>query len=145
MLHALTVFALIFYAGAIVPTPRVMTLRGFVGIGQLLVEPLLMLWIVSAATDGPVPTPWESARRMGGMYIYAFPLFFIGRIPVGAAHQVLATWPIGRASALLWPMLALDAIVVGPLIAVVPALYVRCVQRIRLRPAVASADGVGPR
>lgn len=128
--YSLIVFAAIFYAGALVPAPRLMTARGIVGIGQLLIEPLLMAWIVSAATDGPVRTPLQSARRTGWMYLWALPAYVIVRLPISLLHQFLGTYPIGKPTMWLWPMLALDAIVVGLLIAVIPAIQVRCARRI---------------
>ncbi|MCP3733775.1 hypothetical protein M9979_02620 [Sphingomonas sp. RP10(2022)] len=146
--YALTIFALIFYARALVPAERVTAFRGTVGLIQIAVEPLLMLWIVSAATDGPVRTPWHSARRIGSGYVRALALFFIGRMPIGAAHQFLGTWAIGRATPLLWPMLVLDAVVVGLLIAIIPAIYVRVAARRDRQdaaPVTARADAPYPR
>ena len=123
--YSLTVFAAIFYADRLVAADRVMTLRGIVGLGQMALEPWLMPWTVSAATDGPVRTPWHSARIVGRWYPWALALFFVGRVPISALHQFLGTWPIGKHTLLLWPALALDAITVGLLIAIIPALSVR--------------------
>ena len=126
--YSLCLFALIFYAPQMVAEPRVMLLRGVVGIGQLLVEPLLMAWIVSAATDGPVRGPMQSARAIGPLYVRGLLLFFLVRTPIGVLHQFLGTWGIGEATPLLWPMLVLDAVVVGLLVAIIPAAYVRIVR-----------------
>lgn len=143
IVYSLILFALIFYAGILVPEAGVQTFRGIVGIGQLLIEPLLMAWIVSAATDGPVRNPVQSARAIGWLYGRGLLLFFLVRTPIGALHQFLGTWGIGKSTALLWPMLALDAIVVGLLIAVIPAAYVRiathAATRSSRRPAGAAA------
>lgn len=123
--YALLIFALIFYADLWVPPARVSMVRGIVGIVQILVEPLLMPWIVSSATGGSVATPWQSARLLGRGYPRALALFFIARLPVGAAHQLLGTYGIGRPALPLWPMLTADAVVVGLLIATLPAIAVR--------------------
>lgn len=123
--YSLIVFATIFYAGSFVPTERVMTVRGIVGLTQVAVEPLLMLWIVSAATDGPIRNPLQSARVLGWRYVWALPLYFVGRIPISVAHQALGRPGSGHPDALLWPMLLLDLVAVGLLVVIIPALYVR--------------------
>lgn len=134
--YALLLFALILYAGELVPPARVDTLRATVGLAQVAIEPLLMLWIVSAATDGPIGSPLQSARTTGWLYLWGLALFFIGRLPISLAHQFLGTYPIGKPAALLWPMLALDAVTVGLLIAIIPALSVRVARRVaEARPA----------
>lgn len=130
--YALLVFAGIFYADLLVAPSRVNTARGIIGGAQLILEPLLMPWIVSAATDGAVRTPWQSARLLGWGYPRAFALFFLARIPVGAAHQFLGTYGVGRPALPLWPMLAADAFVVGLLIATIPAIAVRVARRTTL-------------
>ncbi|WP_084582186.1 hypothetical protein [Sphingomonas azotifigens] len=140
--YALIAFALIFYAGRWAPD-RVDEARAVVALAQIAIEPLLMLWVVSAATDGEVRTPWQSARMLGWRYAYALPLFFVGRIPVNAVHQLLNRYAMGQPPALLWPMLVLDAITVGLIIAVIPAIAVRVARRVRehvaSRPALALA------
>ena len=123
--YSLGLFALIFYAPGIVGKANVMTVRTIVGLGQVVVEPLLILWIVSAATDGAVGNTIRSARATGWLYLWALPLFFVGRIPVNAAHQLLNRYAMGQPDTILWPMLAVDAVVVGLIISVIPALYVR--------------------
>lgn len=123
-------------------------MRGIFGIGQLLVEPLLMLWIVSAATEGPVRTPLQSARTTGLFYLWALALFFVGRLPINLVHRFLGTYPIGKPGPLLWPMLALDAVIVGLIITIIPALSVRIATRIaEARPSLATltrGDDVHP-
>ena len=125
VVYSLIVFALIFYAPSFTPAERVMTVRGTVGLTQVALEPLLMLWIVSAATDGPIRNPLQSARALGWRYVWALPLYLIGRMPISIAHQRLGQPGSGLPDTLLWPMLLLDAVVVGLLIAIIPALSVR--------------------
>ncbi|MGR6328381.1 hypothetical protein ACU5AX_04895 [Sphingomonas sp. XXL09] len=133
--YALIVFAIIFYADRLVAPAHVMTLRGLVGLTQIAIEPLLMPWIVSAATDGPVRTPWQSANMVGRWYPWALALFFVGRLPISLVHQGLGTWAMGRDTLLLWLMLAADAVTVGLLIAIIPALSVRIVAGLSQAPA----------
>lgn len=128
--YSLILFAVMFYARSLVSGADVMTLRMVIGLTQQVVEPLLILWIVSAATDGPVRNPIESAQRLGWLYLWAFPLVFIGRLPINAAHQLLNRFAIGQPKAIVWPMLALDAIVVGLIITIIPALYLRIARRV---------------
>jgi hypothetical protein len=130
ILYSLLMVAPILYADRLVPPARIETLRGIFGLGQIVIEPLLMLWIVSAAIDGPVRTPLHSARLIGRAYVRALPFYLLGRLPVAFLHRYLGTYPIGRPGPLTWPVLALDAIVVGLLIAIVPALYVRVARRV---------------
>ncbi len=137
--YSLGLFALIFYAPSLTQESSVMAFRTAVGLTQMLVEPLLMLWIVSAATDGAIRNPVRSARLTGWLYFYAFALFFVGRIPVNAAHQLLNRYAMGQPGSILWPMLVLDAVVVGLIIAVIPALYVRVARRVRDRQAGAAS------
>lgn len=123
--YSLMLFALVFYAPQLVPAGQVMTLRAAIGLPQVLIEPLLAVWIVSAATDGSVRGPIGSARRTGILYFWALALFFVGRLPVNLAHQGLNKLARGQDGAVLWSILALDAVVVGLIIAVIPAIYVR--------------------
>ncbi len=141
--YSLGLFALIFYAPGLIQESSVVAFRTAVGLTQMLFEPLLMLWIVSAATDGAIRNPVRSARLTGWLYFYAFALFFVGRIPVNAAHQLLNRYAMGQPGSILWPMLVLDAIVVGLIIAVVPALYVRVAQCVRDR-QVGAASPLAP-
>jgi hypothetical protein len=149
VIYSLLLVAPILYADWLVAPAQVMTLRGIFGIGQLLVEPLLMLWIVSAAAEGQVRTPLQSARTTGWFYLWALALFFIGRLPINLLHRFLGTYPIGKPGPLLWPMLALDAVTVGLIITVIPALYVRIARRISEArpglPTLTSGGDVHPR
>lgn len=128
--YSLIVFAFILYAGSFAPPGQMMNVRGTIGTAQLFVEPLLMLWVVAAATEGEVRGPLASARRMGVYYLYALPLYFLARVPVGAAHQLLHRFAMGRPPAMLWPLLVVDAVVVGLLIGIVAGVFVRVVRRI---------------
>lgn len=133
LLYSLVLFALVFYARSIVPPNGVFAFRTTLGLAQVAVEPLLMPWIVAAATDGSVRGPLASARLTGRWYPWALALFFVGRIPVNAAHQLLNRFAVGQPDHVLWPMLVLDAIVVGLVIAVVPAVSVRVARFVRER------------
>jgi hypothetical protein len=128
--YSLFIAAIIIYANRFVPESGVDNFRLAVGLGQMLLEPALMLWMVSAATDGRVRGPLSSTRQTGWLYLYALPLFYIGRYPTGWAHQALNIDAIGQPRATVWAMLTIDAIVVGLLIAVVPAIAVRVAHRI---------------
>src|SRR5438309_1088702 len=125
VLYSLALFALIVFAVRIVPAARVDLFRGIVGLTQLLIEPWLMLWVVSSVTDGAISGPIVSARRTGLLYLYALPLFFLARLPIGIAHNLLTRLAIGRPHSLVWTMLAIDALVVGLLVAIIPAISVR--------------------
>lgn len=107
------------------PQQRPQRPRTVVSLTQIAIEPLLMLWIVSAATDGAIRGPLRSARVTGWLYFWALALFFVGRLPVNAAHQLLNRYAMGKPDIMLWPMLVIDAVVVGLIISVIPALYVR--------------------
>ena len=142
--YAIGLFALIVYARSFVPEARVTDFRTAVGLSQMAIEPLLMLWIVSAATGGGVRGPVRSVRLTGWLYLWALPLFFIGRLPISIAHQLLNAFAIGQPEAILWVMLVLDSLVVGLLIFIVPAIYVRIARFIAERPATArKAGGAG--
>lgn len=125
IVYSLGLFALLFYARSFIPEADVMTFRTVVSLTQIAIEPLIMLWIVSAATDGVVRGPLRSARVTGWLYFWALALFFVGRLPVNAAHQLLNRYAMGQPDIMLWPMLVIDAVVVGLIISVIPALYVR--------------------
>ncbi|MBS0479885.1 MAG: hypothetical protein JSR79_11380 [Proteobacteria bacterium] len=131
--YSLILFALVLYAPQIVPGPNFQTLRAGVGLSQVFVEPLLMLWIVSAATDGVVRSPSQSARCTGLLYFWALALFFVGRLPVNIVHQLLNRYAIGQEQAVVWSMMVVDAAAAGLIIAVIPAIYVRIARLIEER------------
>lgn len=131
ILYSLIQFGLVFYAPQIVPAAHTNTLRAVVGLGQVIIEPMLMFWIVAAATDGAVKTPVGSVQMMGWLYFWAFVLYFVARLPVNLLHQFLNRYAMGQSDIVLWTLLALDALVVGMIIAVIPAIYVRIIAAIR--------------
>ena len=135
IVYSLIMFAAVFYTREYAPAAHVDTIRTVVGLSQLLIEPLLMAWVVSAATDGKVGNPFASARRTGWLYLYALPLYLVVRIPINLLHGALNSEAIGRSQGVLWTMLAVDAVVVGILIAVIPAISVRVARRIREKQA----------
>jgi len=141
--YSLIVFALVLYAPQLVSGDGVMILRAVVGLSQVFIEPLLMAWIVSAATDGAVRGPIASARRTGWLYIWALLLFFVGRLPVNAVHQLINRYAIGQAPGTVWAMLAVDALSVALIIAVIPAIYVRVVRLIDERRGSIATVGSG--
>ena len=128
VLYALAVFGALFYAADLVPASQVDTVRGTLGLVQLLIEPLLMVWVVAAATDGRITNPIASARRLGWLYVLALPLYLLVRLPLGLLHQYLNTVPMGESGAMLWMPLALDSLVVGLIVAIVPVAMVRIAQ-----------------
>ncbi|MEN3749119.1 hypothetical protein TPR58_18240 [Sphingomonas sp. HF-S3] len=128
--YSLALFVLIFFAGSFLPKDQVMGFRSVVGLSQVAIEPLLMLWIVSAATDGPVSGPLRSARLTGWMYLWALPIFFIGRLPLNGAHQYFHHLALGKSAATVWTLMIIDALMVGLLVAAIPALYVRIARAI---------------
>lgn len=133
MVYMLAIFAALFYARSYAPEASVDTIRAVLGLSQIFVEPLLMAWIVAAATDGRIRNPLVSAKQTGLLYLYALPLFFFARLPVSLAHQQLNSAALGREGTVLWSMLALDAIVVGLIVAIIPAISVRVAAYVRER------------
>lgn len=106
------------------------TLRTTVGLAQVFGEPLLFLWFVGAATDGPVKGPISSARTTALMYFWALALFFVARLPINGLHQAGNVFAAGQPDYILWPLLIFDAFVVGLIAAIIPAIYVRVARTI---------------
>lgn len=125
VVYSLCLFALIFYGPLLAPRWNDSSIRATVALIQIALEPLLILWIVSAATDGRIGGPVQSATASWPWYIWGLMLFFVGRLPVNALHQLLNQAAMGSRGAVLWTLLGADAICVGLIISVVPALYVR--------------------
>lgn len=125
VVYSLCLSALIFYGPSLAPQGNGSSIRAMVALIQIGLEPLLILWIVSAATDGRTGGPVKSAKASWPWYIWGLMLFFVGRLPVNALHQLLNHAAIGSRGAVLWMLLGADAICVGLIISVVPALYVR--------------------
>ena len=132
-LYSMAMFALAFYARDLVGEANRDTLMATAGLSQLLIEPLLMAWVVAAATDGNIRTPWASARRTGLLYFLALPLFLLIRVPISLLHQGWNSWSMGAEPGNMWAMLALDALVVGIIVAIVPAAMVRVARWIDVR------------
>ncbi|TPG10910.1 hypothetical protein [Sphingomonas oligophenolica] len=123
-------FTAILYAGPILatvglPASGLLAFRSVFGLGQQLLEPLLMLWFVNAALGSNGYGPAGSARTTGWLYFWALPLMFVTRVPLGLLHQLLNTWPAGREPIMQWGLLLIDALVVGALAVVLPAVQVR--------------------
>lgn len=135
LIYSLILFGALFYARQYLAEDKVVPVQATIGLGQVFIEPMLMAWIVSSATDGAVPNPIASARRTGLLYLYALPLFFVGRLPINILHQMLNRYAVGREPILLWPMLVVDAVVVGLIVAIIPAISVRVAMRIDERTA----------
>lgn len=144
LVYSLLIFAAIFYTRDFVADENVDAFRGTVGLGQILVEPLLMAWIVSSATDGKVTGPIASMRQTGLLYLLALPLFLFVRIPLSLLHQSLNNWATGAGPTEMWSLLAIDSVVVGLIVAIVPAAMVRVARWIEVRRGHhASADLAG--
>ena len=123
-----------------VPRETVTGMVQFLGLGQLLLEPLLLLWFVSAATGGGIG-PFCSVRTTGLLYLWALPVALLGKIPVNALHGTLNMLAVGKPAELLWPMLVLDSLVVGALVAIFAGVHVRIASEIARRRRV-SFSGV---
>ncbi|MDQ0839079.1 hypothetical protein [Sphingomonas faeni] len=122
--------AAMIHARAILPVlgfgePEVVTFRMIFGLFSLLAEPLLLLWFVNAAMGTDAYGPAASAKTTGWLYVWAFMLLFVTRVPVSQLHARLNAWPAGQTPAVQWAMFALDALVVGVLTVIVPAIQVR--------------------
>ena len=133
--YSLLIFAGVFYARDLVAGDQVDVFRGTLGLGQLLIEPLLMAWVVAAATDGRIGNPWASARRTGLLYLLALPLYLLARVPVGLLHNGLNEWAMGTQGLELWSLLAIDSFVLGIIVAIVPAAMVRVARWVDVRSA----------
>ena len=133
LVYSLVMFAATFYARNFAAEEHVDTVRTIVGLGQVLVEPLLMAWVVAAATDGRITGPIGSARLTGLLYFLALPLFLLTRIPVSLLHQNLNEWAMGKQGAELWSLLAIDSLVVGLIVAITPAAMARVARWVELR------------
>lgn len=132
--YSMLLFAAMFYARMWFAPGAVTTVRSLIGMSQIFVEPLLMLWFVSAATDGAVRTPWASMCKLGWFYAYALPVFFIARLPLYVLHQKLNLSAMGQPLPLLAAILVLDAVVLALIVAVIPAIAVRITRRWQERP-----------
>ncbi|MCF8882655.1 hypothetical protein L5849_08085 [Erythrobacter sp. SN021] len=132
LVYSLVLFAAVFYTRSFVAEENVFTVRAVVGLGQVLIEPLLMAWIVASATDGRIAGPIGSAKCTGLLYFLALPLFLLARTPVSLLHQHLNEWAMGKQGAALWTPLAIDSVVVGLIVAITPAAMVRVARWVEL-------------
>ncbi|MDH7974281.1 hypothetical protein QH494_19000 [Sphingomonas sp. AR_OL41] len=114
----------------------VATIRAVCGLSQLLIEPLLLLWFVNAAMGTTGYGPIASARTVRWYYPFALLLIFVTRMPVALLHNGFNRWAAGQPLALQGAMLACDALVVGVLALVVPAIQVRIARYIAARRGV---------
>jgi hypothetical protein len=122
---AVIIYAEPIVAAAGLAADSVMSVRGVFGLAQQLLEPLLLLWFVSAALGSDTYGPVASARATRWLYFWTLLLIFVTRVPLSALHQFLNRWPVGQGAAAQWSLLAADAIVVGVLTLAVSAAQVR--------------------
>jgi|GEM_PF-850831 len=132
VLFQLIPFAVILYAEPIVAalglTPVatwVLRIRLAFGLAQQLFEPLLLLWFVNAAIGTTGFGPIASARVTRWWYFWGLLLVFVTRLPFNLLHQVLNRWPVGHPAVVLWPLLAIDAMLVGVMVVTIAAAQVR--------------------
>ena len=134
--------AVVIYAGSLLalaghPAADPNILRVPAGLFQQLAEPLLFLWYVSAAMGAHAYGPLLSARTTGWLYFWGLALMFVARMPLNALHQLLNRWPAGKAPAILWSALAVDAVVVGIMGIALAAVQVRTARYIAERRGIA--------
>lgn len=136
----------IIQAGSIATGPSgVMAIRLTAGLAQQLSEPLLCLWFVHAALGSRDFGPLASAKTTRWLYVWAFLLVLIARVPASQVHARLNIWSAGQAPAMQAALLVLDAAVVGLLAVIVPAAQVRAARRIAARRGIALvAEGAMP-
>ena len=135
VVYSLFMFAAIFYAHNFVSEDRVDTLRTIVGLSQVLIEPLMMAWVVAAASDNRISGPLASARQTGWLYLLALPFYLLTRVPVSLLHQELNQRAIGTQGTELWSILVVDSVVVGVIVAITPAAMVRVARWVELKHA----------
>lgn len=110
----------------VAPSARsVMGLRAVFGLGQQLLEPLLLLWFVNAAIGTTGFGPAASARATGWWYFAVLLMVFVTRYPFGAAHQALNRYAAGQSASVMGGMLALDAVLVSVLVVMIAAVQLR--------------------
>ncbi|MEN2785750.1 hypothetical protein ACFOKI_10915 [Sphingomonas qilianensis] len=117
---------------------QALLMRTVVGLGQQVLEPLLFLWFVSAAMGTDRYGPISSAKTTRFLYLWALPVMFLMRVPLGLLHQMLHRWSIGQAPAVQYLLLTLDAVVVGVLALALPAVQVRIARFIVARRGAAA-------
>lgn len=119
----------------------VMTLRMVGGLGQILLEPALLLWFVNAALGTTAYGPLRSARVTGWWYLWALALGLLIRVPFSQVHARLNMFAAGQPAGVLWPMLVLDALVVPVMVVAVAAVQLRAARAIAERRGRALLEG----
>ena len=114
------------------------------GLGQLLLEPALLVWFVNAALGTTGYGPVRSARVTGWWYFWALALGLLMRIPFSQTHGRLNHFAAGQADAVLWPMLLLDALVVPVMVVAVAAVQLRAARAIAERRGQVLLAGAAP-
>lgn len=114
----------------------VMGVRLVFGLGQQLLEPLLLLWFVNAAIGTVGFGPLESARATGWWYFAVLPMVFVTRLPFSAVHQGLNRYAMGQSAGVTWGMLALDAVLVSIMVVMIAAVQLRAARFVAERRGV---------
>lgn len=114
------------------------------GLGQLLLEPALLVWFVNAALGTTGYGPVRSARVTGWWYFWALALGLLMRIPFSQAHARLNHFAAGQPAAVLWPMLLVDALVVPVMVVAVAAVQLRAARAIAERRGQVLLAGAAP-
>lgn len=119
--------------GAAPTAQAVMGVRLIFGLGQQLLEPLLLLWFVNAAIGTTGFAPAASARTTGWLYCVVLPMVFVTRLPFNAAHQALNRYAMGQPTGMMWGMLVLDAILVSIMVVMIAAVQLRAARYVAER------------
>lgn len=114
----------------------VMGMRLVFGLGQQLLEPLLLLWFVNAAIGTTGCSPIASARVTGWLYFAVLVMVFVTRLPFNAAHQALNRYAMGQSAGVLWGMLTLDAVLVSIMVVMIAAVQLRAARFVAERRGV---------
>lgn len=80
---------------------------------SLLFDPLLAAWKTAAAAGNPGIGFVRSIRLTLGVYPYAVIVSLLPMLPLMVGHYALAFLAVGKSPALVWAIMALDALLVG--------------------------------
>ena len=80
---------------------------------SFVLETYLSVWKTGAALGNPALGFVRSIRMIHGQFWWSLALTLLVVVPLMVAHYALGLGAIGRRAALLWPMLALDALEVS--------------------------------
>lgn len=129
-------FQLVWVAIQLFVLPRTLaaTLTGFL-VGQI-VAGLLPAWGVAAALGNPDVGPGRSARIMAPQLAWTFALQLVAVVPLMIPHYILGTLALMGPRVLVWPLLVLDALLVGWLCAVMVASSYQAAVRAAARASV---------